>query len=197
MKTTFDGGSSSVLSSALNASLVSIWTSSMTYTLYLPPTGARRTRSRSVRISSMPRLDAASISMTSTPSPRAMLTQAGHSPHGSPATALGQLRALASTRAVVVFPVPRGPQNKYACERRSSLSALSRVRETCSCPTISANVRGRYSRYKATGTCINSGNKVRGGPRRSLEDKGKRNSVVHPPSTQSPGRYRGSRLRPG
>ena len=33
--------------------------------------------------------------------------------HGSPASVrLGQFRAFANRRAVVVFPVPRGPANK-------------------------------------------------------------------------------------
>ena len=40
MKRTCGGGSSSVFRSALNASFVSMWTSSMMYTLYLPRAGA-------------------------------------------------------------------------------------------------------------------------------------------------------------
>ena len=44
---------------------VNMWTSSMMYTLYLPWLGANFTPSRKSRISSIPRLDAPSISNTS------------------------------------------------------------------------------------------------------------------------------------
>ena len=37
-----------------------------------------------------------------------------------------QLIAFASNRAVVVFPVPRGPENRYACETLCVVSALIR-----------------------------------------------------------------------
>jgi len=37
---------------------------------------------------------------------------------------LVQFSAFAKSRAMVVFPVPRGPENKYACEIRFKASAL-------------------------------------------------------------------------
>ena len=57
------------------------------------------------------RFEAASISMMSTLA--AASAQAGHTPHGS-ALALrsGHSRARASSRAVVVLPIPRGPAKR-------------------------------------------------------------------------------------
>jgi hypothetical protein len=63
----------------------------------------------------MLRLDAASISMTSRDVPSAIAMQWRQTPQGvavgwSPApSAPAQLSALARMRAVLVFPVPRGP----------------------------------------------------------------------------------------
>ncbi len=65
INTTCAGGSSSVFSSALKASLVSMCTSSIMYTLYFAEVGAICTRSRNSLISSILRLLAASISMIS------------------------------------------------------------------------------------------------------------------------------------
>ena len=76
------------------------------------PAGARPTRSRSSRISSIPRLEAASISITSSALPATMRRQASQSPHGAAVGPWSQLRAMARTSAVLVFPVPRGPQNR-------------------------------------------------------------------------------------
>ena len=74
--------------------------------------GGKLTVSRSSRMSSTPLLEAASISMTSTKLPSAMERQLGQTPQGfSPLSAV-QLRALASSRAVVVLPVPLVPQNR-------------------------------------------------------------------------------------
>ena len=81
-KTTLAGGSSSVFSRALKASRVSMWTSSMMYTLKRPSTGAKAIRSRRSRTSSMLRLEAASISTTSRETPSAMPTQWRQTPHG-------------------------------------------------------------------------------------------------------------------
>ncbi len=71
-------------------------------------------RSRRSRASSTPRLEAASISTTSSAvCPPQMRPQLSQLPHGSPsAVRLGQLSAIASTRASVVFPTPRGPQKR-------------------------------------------------------------------------------------
>ncbi len=64
----------------------------------------------------MLRLEAASISTTSSETPSAMLTQWRHTPQGvavGPLTGASgvptQLSALARMRAVLVLPVPRGP----------------------------------------------------------------------------------------
>ena len=83
------------------------------------------------RISSTPLFDAASTSMTSSDVPSAIATQLSHSPHGSPsAPRLVQFSALARMRAVVVLPVPRGPEKRYAWPTRPSRTALrSAVRD--------------------------------------------------------------------
>src|SRR5580704_11530246 len=47
-------------------------------------------------------------------------------------------------RAMVVLPVPRGPQNRYACAMRFWVMALASVCVTCSWPTTSTNRCGRY-----------------------------------------------------
>ena len=69
MKTTWAGGSSSVFRNALNAGPESMWTSSTMYTLKRPRAGEYFTFSRSVRMSSTPVFEAASISITSTGAP--------------------------------------------------------------------------------------------------------------------------------
>ena len=119
MKTMCAGGSSSVFSSALNAEVDSICTSSMMYTLYLPYCGGYFTVSRKSRISSTPLLLAASISMMSRLSSFSIRIQFGHFPQGSPFSGCSQLMALARIFAVEVLPVPREPQNRYACAIRS------------------------------------------------------------------------------
>ena len=111
MNTTYSGGSSRVLSSALNASVESICTSSIIYIFFLPIAGGYFTLSRSSLIFSTPLFDAASISMTSINVPSFMERQLAHLPHGLSLSAR-QFKPLASIRAVVVFPVPRVPQNK-------------------------------------------------------------------------------------
>ena len=70
------------------------------------------TRSLMLRISSMPRLLAASISMRSMARPASMFWQRAQALSGSPSWGLRQLRVRARTRAVVVLPVPRGPQKR-------------------------------------------------------------------------------------
>ena len=65
--------------------------------------------------SSMPRCEAASISITSSELPLAIASAIGvvgsKSAFGPPSA----LSALARMRAIEVFPVPRGPANRYAC----------------------------------------------------------------------------------
>ncbi len=152
-KTAWTGGSSRVLSRALKASGVSMWTSSTMYTFMRPSTGEKCTLSRRSRMSSMPRLEAASISTTSIALPRRMAWQCGQVPSGS-AVALpcpaSQLRAMARILAVEVLPVPRGPVKRYAWLTRSFLMALTSVRATWSCPMMSSKRAGRYLRYRET-----------------------------------------------
>jgi len=103
------GGSSIVFNSALKASVVSICTSSMIYTLYFPSTGANFTVSRKFFISSIPLLDAASISNTSIEALLSIFLHDSQTPHGSPSFGLRQFKAFAKIFAVLVFPVPLGP----------------------------------------------------------------------------------------
>ncbi len=84
----------------------------MTYTLYWPWDGAKRTFSRRSRISSTPRLLAASISMRSRNRPSRMPTQFSQVSQGSPFFVFGQFTALAMIRAIEVLPMPRGPAKR-------------------------------------------------------------------------------------
>ena len=71
---------------------------------------------------------------------------ASHSLHGRRSgSGLRQFAAFASKRAVLVLPVPRGPQKRYACASRPCRIWLFRVRVMCSCPMNSSpsNVVGR------------------------------------------------------
>ena len=127
MKITWGGGSSRVLRRALNASWVSMWTSSIMYTLNLPMTGRYLTLSLRLRISSMPRFDAASISMTSTELPPEIAWHDSHVLHGSEPWRLVQFTDLASSLATVVLPVPLGPEKRYAWDTLFSASAFCRI----------------------------------------------------------------------
>ena len=70
-----------------------------------------------------------------------------HSLHGSiSAEGFRQLMVLAKMRAQVVFPTPRGPQNKYACARCLFTMAFFNVVVIDDCPTTLSNVIGRYFR---------------------------------------------------
>jgi len=93
--------------------------------------------------------DAASISSTSIEFSALSATQVGHTPHGSPCDGFSQLIARASTFAAVVFPVPRVPENRYACATRPVSTCRRSVFTTASWPTISENVLGRHWRYSA------------------------------------------------
>ncbi len=74
----------------------------------------------------MPRFDAPSISMTSTDVPAAVSRQESHLPHGVGVGPSAQFSAFARMRAVVVFPTPRGPENRKAW---ASLSRGDRILE--------------------------------------------------------------------
>ena len=106
--TTWLGGSSSVLSSALAAAVESMWTSSTMYTFQRPgvPSPAWATRSR---MASTPLFEAASSSCTFMELPRVISRHDVHTPQGSPSTGASQFKALAKMRADDVLPVPRGP----------------------------------------------------------------------------------------
>jgi len=108
--------------------------------------GAYFTFSRSVRISSTLVLEAASISITSTGAPETKSWQEGQAPQASGPVRAVHASALASNRAVVVLPTPRGPVNRYACATRPEASAFCKVRVTASCPTTPAKTCGRHFR---------------------------------------------------
>jgi hypothetical protein len=92
----------------------------------------------------MPRYEAPSISWTSREQDSAISLQDVHALHGSPeGKSEAQLRAFANKRASVVFPVPREPEKRYAEESFPERIAFFSVVTIASCPTTSANVRGR------------------------------------------------------
>ena len=68
---------------------------------------------------------------------------AAHCPHGSPRSGFSQFTARANTLAVEVLPVPRVPQNRYACAMRPLITWLRSVLMMASCPTKSSNRAGR------------------------------------------------------
>src|SRR5687767_6725128 len=109
-------------------------------------------RSLSSRASSTPRFEAASISTTSRLElPLQIRWQDVHSPQGSPSADLfSQLSAMASTRASVVLPVPRGPQSRYPCATRPRAMAPRSVSDTWVCTATPAKFLGRYLRASAS-----------------------------------------------
>src|SRR4051795_9087242 len=102
------------------------------------------------RTLSTPVLLAASISITSISSPRAMPLHDSHSSHGCVVglSDFSQLRHLARMRAVEVFPVPRVPQNRNACAIRPDSIAFFNVCAMCACPTSSSKLLDRYFRAR-------------------------------------------------
>src|SRR5699024_9150875 len=107
------------------------------------------TLSRISLMSSTLVFEAASISITSEIVPSKIPKQALHSLHGSFVGACSQFIVCAKILAALVLPVPRGPENKYACENFSLAIAFCKVCVICVCPTTSENVRGRHTRYNA------------------------------------------------
>src|SRR6266508_607370 len=99
-------------------------------------------------MSSMPVLDAASISMTSMGAPETKSRQEGQAPHASAPMRAEQHRALARSRAVVVFPTPRGPVKRYAWATRPERSAFLSVRVIGSWPTTASKAKGRHFRAR-------------------------------------------------
>ena len=61
------------------------------------------------------------ISITFIDAPDATALHMAHSPHGLPSDGFSQFTAFANIFATLVFPVPRVPQNKYACPIRPAL----------------------------------------------------------------------------
>ena len=57
-----------------------------------------------------------------------------------------QFIAFARILAMVVLPVPLGPENKIAWATLPDIIALDKVWVTCSCFTTSLNICGRYLR---------------------------------------------------
>ena len=108
------GGSSSVFRSALKAAILSMCTSSIMYILYGLWDGMYLTLSRSSLTWSTLLLEAPSISKTSAEWPAVISLQDRHWLHGTGVGPCSQFMALANTRATVVLPVPRGPENKIA-----------------------------------------------------------------------------------
>src|SRR5919199_4283122 len=121
-------------------------------------------------MSSTELLEAASISITSSEVAFAIATHDSQRPHGSTVGPFTQLSDAARIFAIEVLPVPREPTNRYAWWTRPSRTALESVRTTCSCPTTSANVRGRWRRYS----------EAMDGPVYGRAAREKR--TVHPPS---------------
>src|SRR3954471_7746465 len=99
-------------------------------------------------MSSTELFDAASISMTSIEVALAIDTQDSQTPQGVVVGPWTQFRQAARILAIDVFPVPREPTNRLAWWTLPCSTALDRVRTTCSWPTTSANVRGRWRRYR-------------------------------------------------
>ena len=110
MNATWGGGSSIVLSKALNAEFDSMCASSMMKILYRSRVGASATVSMiTSRTSSTPVCDAASISSTSRLEDKAISRHDTHSSQGVGVGPFTQFSDLARMRAVVVLPQPRGP----------------------------------------------------------------------------------------
>ena len=85
------------------------------YTLYFKFVGKKSVCSLINLISSTPLFDAASISIMSTFAPSEILIHSLHFRQGFPSLLLLQLIAFANILAILVFPVPLTPVNRYAC----------------------------------------------------------------------------------
>src|ERR1700757_1351066 len=104
----------------------------MMYILYRPACGGIRTCSIRLRISSTELLEAASSSWILNELPFWNETQEWQTPQASPlGCRFSQLMVLARIRAHVVFPTPRGPQNRKACANWLFLMAFFSVLVIC------------------------------------------------------------------
>src|SRR5258706_13873706 len=106
------GGSSKVFNKALEADLLNWWHSSMIKILYLEETGANLIPSINSLTSSTPVWLAASISIKSIDFEAIISRQELHLLQGFAPDLASQFTALAKILAMVVFPLPRGPENK-------------------------------------------------------------------------------------
>ena len=77
-------------------------------------------------------------------SPAEIAAQTSHALQGSASFTFGQLSAFERMRAIEVLPTPRLPVKRNALATRPSRIAFLSVVATCSCPTTSPNVFGRY-----------------------------------------------------
>jgi hypothetical protein len=68
---------------------------------------------------------------------------------------------FAKIRAQVVFPTPRGPQNKNACAKWPVFMAFFKVLVICAWPTTVLNVAGRYLRADQVRSLICAGSLFR------------------------------------
>src|SRR5438034_9587600 len=94
----------------------------------------------------MPRFEAASISIRSSADPAVTSMHDWHLLHGSAESRARpvQFKALASSRAAEVLPVPRDPLKRYACATRPEMSAPCSPRDAASWPTRWPNGWERY-----------------------------------------------------
>src|SRR3982750_4687782 len=87
--------------------------------------------------------------------PASKETQLLHELQASPSLVwFSQLMVLASILAQVVFPTPRGPQNKKACASWLFLIAFFKVVVICDCPTTVEKFWGRYFRAETMNLSI-------------------------------------------
>ena len=104
--------------------------------------------SRKLRISSMPRFDAPSISSTTIERPSSISRATGSfkskSGFGPPVA----FKAFAKIRATEVLPTPRDPEKIKLCGMRPEDNAFLSVVSVACCPTTSSNDCGRYLRAK-------------------------------------------------
>ena len=141
---TCGGGSSSVFKSALKACVVNICTSSIITTLNFPSRGANLIFSRNSLISSIPRFEAPSISITSMDLPSIICLITSDSISYLIDGLSDPFKHIASNLAAVVLPTPLGPANKKACAIRFFSKALIKVFVIWSCPTTSSKCFGRH-----------------------------------------------------
>src|SRR3989338_4311059 len=76
--------------------------------------------------------------------------QAEHLPQGVTVKPFWQFRDLARIRAQDVFPMPRGPQNRYAWARRLVSTAFLRISVIWLWPISSSKFSGRYFLARTT-----------------------------------------------